>query len=347
MISMPRTVLMALVLAVTVTRQGGPLPGWTVQASGVATRLRGVSAVSDRVAWASGAEGTVLRTEDSGTTWRPLTIPGTKKLDFRDVDAVDPRMAFVLSIGPGDQSRIYKTADGGTTWTEQYVNRDPKAFFDAMAFFDGRSGVAFSDSVDGRFVVLTTDDGGRQWTRVPVERLPPALLNEGAFAASGTNVAVHGGDRIWIGTGAASEARVLRSPDRGRTWQIAATPLAAGPSSGIFSIAFKDPRHGIVVGGDYQKEAVAGDNAAVTADGGVTWTPVTGLSGFRSAVAYVPGRAGAIIAVGPSGTDMSADDGRTWRPIPGPGFHAFSVSPTGNLAWGVGEKGAIGLLQLK
>ena len=33
-------------------------PHWTVQNSGVTVRLRGVSAVSERVAWASGAGST-------------------------------------------------------------------------------------------------------------------------------------------------------------------------------------------------------------------------------------------------------------------------------------------------
>ena len=43
-------------------------PQWTIQTSGVTARLRGVSAVSDHVAWASGAGSTVLRTADGGMT---------------------------------------------------------------------------------------------------------------------------------------------------------------------------------------------------------------------------------------------------------------------------------------
>ena len=143
---------------------------------------------------------------------------------------------------------------------------------------------------------------------MPAERLPPALPNEGAYAASGTNVAV-AGSHVWIGTTA---ARVLHSADRGKTWTVAQTPVVTSASAGIFSIAFRDALHGIVVGGDYQKEGEAVDNAAVTSDGGKTWTLVKGLTGYRSAVAYVPGSKQSWLAVGPLGSDLSTDDGNTW-----------------------------------
>jgi photosystem II stability/assembly factor-like uncharacterized protein len=332
-----------LVVAVGLT-QTGPSFHWTPVPTGTTARLRGVSAVDDRVAWASGTNGTVIRTADGGLTWQRLTVPGAEKLDFRDVDAVSAQEAFVLSIGPGEQSRIFRTSDAGATWVEQFVNKDPKAFFDAMAFWDATRGVAVSDSVDGQFVILTTADGGATWTRVPAAALPPALPNEGFFAASGTNVAVLPPNHVWVGTGAANESRVLRSSDGGRTWALAKTPLASGPSAGIFSIAFADPSHGIVVGGDYKAESAISDNAAVTTDGGATWTLVKGLSGFRSVAAYQPGNAPTIVAVGPSGADVSRDRGKTWAPIAGPGFHAFSFARSGARGFGVGERGAAGIL---
>jgi photosystem II stability/assembly factor-like uncharacterized protein len=330
-------------------------PRWTPQASGVTARLRGVTVVSAEVAWASGTNGTVLRTGDGGRSWTRLTVPDSGQLDFRDIDAVDASTAFVLSIGPGDASRIYRTRDAGATWDLQFANTDPQAFFDAMAFWDETRGVAFSDSVDGRFVILVTRNGGRTWSRVPQDGLPPALDNEGAFAASGTNVAVSGRDHVWIGTGAAARSRVLRSADGGRTWSIADTPLASGASSGIFSIAFRDSMHGILVGGDYRKENDAVDNVATTSDGGATWTlsgssGVRGpgsqaLSGFRSVVAPVPGKPRSWIAVGPSGADVSNDDGRTWTRIDGPGFHTFSFARRAAVGWGAGERGAIARLE--
>jgi photosystem II stability/assembly factor-like uncharacterized protein len=319
------------------------VPHWTLQTSGVIVRLRGMSAVNDRVAWASGAGSTVLRTVDAGVTWQKLTVT-TEALDFRDIDAVDTQTAYTLSIGNGPASRIYKTTDEGKTWTLQFKNEDPKAFLDAMSFWDANHGIVFGDSMEHQFYILTTADGGRSWSRVPNASLPAALENEGAFAASGTNIAVLGKTHAWIGTGAAAKARVLRTSDAGHTWQVSDTPLAAGPSAGIFSIAFRDAKHGVIAGGDYRKEQDAVDNLAVTSDGGITWTLVKGLTGFRSAVAYVPGTK-ALVAVGPSGGDYSTDDGRTWTPLSGPGFDTFSFVPRRSTGWGAGAKGSVGQLK--
>ena len=315
-------------------------PSWTLQTSNVNARLRGVSAVNDRVAWSSGSGGTVLRTDDGGATWKRITVSGDA-VDFRDIDAIGDNTAYVLSIGNGPASRIYKTTDRGMTWTLQFRNEDPKAFLDAMSFWDAEHGLVIGDSIDRQFYVLTTSNGGRDWTRIAADKLPPALVNEGAFAASGTNIAVYGKSYAWIGLGSAERARVLRTTDGGKTWSVFETPLKSSQSSGIFSIAFRDAKHGVIVGGDYQKEREATDNVAVTSDGGKTWTLSKGLSGFRSVVAYIPGTA-TLIALGPSGGDFSADDGRTWNTLAGPGFDTFSFAPRQKFGWASGARGIIG-----
>jgi photosystem II stability/assembly factor-like uncharacterized protein len=338
------TLSLGSIVAILALQPRAESPSWTSLTTGVTARLRGVSAVSDRVVWASGANGTVIRTTDGGATWTALKVPNSEKLDFRDIDAVDDHAAYALSIGPGEQSRIYKTTDAGATWTEQFVNHDPKAFYDAMAFWNANHGIAVSDSVDGQFVAITTNDGGKSWVRVPPAQLPPALPNEGFFAASGTNVAVLAPNHVWFGTGSATQARVLHSSDGGRTWTVSTTPLASGPSAGIFSIAFSDPMHGYVVGGDYKLESAAVDNAAITGDGGATWTRVNGLSGFRSVVAYLTRDGQSLVAVGPSGSDYSRDRGLTWTPIPGPGAHTFSIASRGSIGFAAGERGTLSSL---
>jgi photosystem II stability/assembly factor-like uncharacterized protein len=342
----PHGLLTAVTAFAAVLLAGSETVVWTPSVSGTTAVLRGISAATNGAVWASGSKGTILRSEDGGRTWQPRGIPETEALDFRDIDAVSDRVAYVLSIGTGAASRIYKTADAGRSWTLQFSNREPEAFFDAMAFWDERAGIAVSDSVKGRFIIVTTADGGGSWTPVEADRLPAAQPDEGQFAASGTNVAVAGRDHVWIGTGAAPTARVLHSTDRGRTWSIAGTPLASGGTSGIYSIAFRDPTHGVITGGDYAREQDARENVAFTSDGGATWTLVRqrGVSGFRSVVAHVPGTPATWLAVGPSGSDISADDGQTWTSVPGPGYHTFAWAPDGTHGWGAGAGGRIARL---
>lgn len=331
--------MIVIILSLCIVFPQHVAPQWLPQSSGTTARLRGVSAVSATVAWASGNNGVYLKTTDGGANWVGATVPGAEALDFRDVDAFDAGTAYLLSIGEGDRSRIYKTNDGGKRWQLQFTNRNPKAFFDAMAFWDASRGVAVSDSVDGRFVIIKTADGGANWKEIPPEKLPPALANEGAFAASGTCVVTQGRNNVWIGTTA---ARVLRSTDGGETWQVATTPIPSGrPSAGIFSIAFKDARNGVIVGGDYKQEGEARDNIAITSDGGRTWKLVKGPlpGGFRSGVAYAPG-ASMLVTVGPLGSDYSLDGGASWAPIGGAGYHAISFAQSG-AGWAVGEGGRI------
>ena len=302
------------------------------------------------VAWASGSNGTYARTTDGGATWQAAVVPGAAQLDFRDVQAVDANTAFLLSIGPGEASKIYKTTDGGSHWTLQFTNHNPKAFFDAFAFWDALTGIAMSDPVDGRFILIKTTDGGATWKELRHENLPPAIEGDGAFAASGTCIAVQGKKNVWFGSGGAATARVFRSTDGGDTWKVAATPITAGnASSGVFSIAFKDARNGVIVGGDYKKENETGDNVATTTDGGATWTRAKGPrpSGFRSAIAYVPGTRGPmLVAVGPSGTDYSVDNGASWVSSGSAGFHAVSFSGV-EAGWAVGEGGRVAKYSLQ
>jgi photosystem II stability/assembly factor-like uncharacterized protein len=323
---------------------------WVLSTAPVKERLRGVAAPGGRVAWASGAHGTVLRTTDGGAVWTRLAVPDASALDFRDVAAFDARRAFVLAIGPGDASRIYATEDGGRSWRRSFTSADPKAFWDAIAFWDAKKGIAAGDPVNGRFTVLRTGDGGATWTAVPAEGMPPALEGEGAFAASGTCLVTQGERNAWLGTGGAAKARVLRSTDGGASWAAAETPVAAGAASaGIFSVAFDDARRGVAVGGDYKKEREGGAIAAVTEDGGATWALArTPPRAFRSAVAYVPGSGGKrVLATGPSGTDQSSDGGLTWTPLSDEGFHALAVAPSGDAAFGAGETGRVGVLRLR
>lgn len=286
------------------------------QHSGTNALLIGVSAANEDVVWVGGTKGTILRTVDGGQTWQTRAIPGTDSLQFRDVYAVDADTAYVLSIGNGSDSRVYKTTNGGKSWTLQFKNDIQEAFFDCMAFWNPKTGIAFSDAVNGEFIIIKTTNGGQTWQRIPPERLPPAQQSEGSFAASGTCVATQGDSTAWIGTGNAAQPRVLRTTDRGQTWEAFLVPLDAGTASGVASLIFRDTKHGLALGGDIAEPATSDSSAAITADGGAAWHLVTPppLNSPVYGAAYVPGTRN-VIAVGPGGIAFSPNEGESWRHV--------------------------------
>lgn len=314
---------------------------WQSVETGVTASFRGVSAPTPSTVWVTGTQGTVLLSTDGGRTFRKRPVPEAEELDFRDVHAVDERVAYLLSAGTGASSRIYKTEDGGDSWKTLHVNARPEGFFNGLAFWDHENGVAVGDPVEGRLFVMVTRNG-RDFHRVPVEDLPPTQEGEYGFAASGTNVAVAGSDHVWIATGG-SAARVFRSADGGRTWAVSDTPIRAGAASaGIFSLYFRDTQTGFAVGGDYQKPDQSGGNLARTDDGGVTWEiiPASPALGYRSAIAESrrQGRSLLIVA-GIGGSDISRDEGRIWRSVGIDDSNALAVGASG--IWVVGPQGRV------
>jgi photosystem II stability/assembly factor-like uncharacterized protein len=244
-------------------------PTLTPQNSGTTQLLIAVSPVNARVVWAAGTGGTYVVTTDGGNTWKAAVVPGAESLQFRDVQGVSDKVAYLLSIGSNTTDfRIYKTVDGGATWTIEFTNETVNAFYDCFAFWTPRRGLAHSDSVNGVFPELRTTNG-HTWESI-AENMPPALPGEASFAASGTCITTQGGRNAWVATGGATTARILATRDGGDTWNAYDTPLVSSPSAGGISVAFRDPWHGIVGGGDLASNTSAG--AATSNDGGRTWT---------------------------------------------------------------------------
>lgn len=265
-------------------------------------------------------------------------MPDAIKLDFRDVEAFDANTAYLLSIGNGASSRIYKTTDGGVTWQLQHKNTDEKAFFDAFAFWDKDNGIAMSDPVNGRYYLLSTKDGGKTWTPIDTSKMPAAIDGEAAFAASGTCLIVNGKTDVYLVSGGKA-ARVFHSTNRGKTWTVVDSPLVkGGDGTGIFSIAMRDAKNGVIVGGNYVKPNEETANLAFTTDGGKTWVQNKGMFGYRSGVSYIDKNT--IIAVGSSGSTLSADGGKTWKIIDTLSYNAVQAKGAGAI-WAVGDKGMV------
>ena len=214
----------------------------------------------------------MLRTTDGGRTWQDVSPPGSAGLLFRDVEAQSAYRASVLAIGEGEASRIYTTFDGGRHWKLAFVNDDPAAFYDCMDFFaGGRRGLAMSDPVDGKFRIAATDDWGLSWHVLPDDGMPPAVAGEFGFAASGTCLVTSGARDAWFGSGGGA-SRVFHSRDGGLNWTVADAPIPAAAAGGVFSLAFRNPREGVIVGGDFTAPTNGVRASGFTRDGGATWT---------------------------------------------------------------------------
>jgi photosystem II stability/assembly factor-like uncharacterized protein len=349
--TLPRVARSLLLVVFLLAALGSARGQWEIQESHSPANLRGIHSVDGLVAWASGADGTVLRTQDGGSHWqRCALLPGAEKLDFRGIWAWDAHTAIVMSSGPGDLSRLYRTTDGCSHWTEEARSSDPEGFWDAVAFQaqdfgrlgNQKTGVLIGDPVRGRFYtqVMILGHGWSIDDAACVSR-----ANEAAFAASNSSVFVFGSRRYIIGTGGKGGPRALLSPllaGRNTTKGCleASLPLASGSdSSGAFSLAFRDLKHGLAVGGDYKKPGEPSGTAAWTQDGGKHWTAASQPPrGYRSAVAWYPA-AKAWIAAGTNGSDISHDDGKTWQVFDNGDWNALS------LPYVVGPKGRIGRLR--
>jgi photosystem II stability/assembly factor-like uncharacterized protein len=322
--------------------RGPAAPVLTPQVSGTSQRLQAVSPVSPQVVWASGLGGTYAVTTDGGEHWQAGVVHGAEQLQFRDVEGVSADIAYLLSAGTGSESRIYKTTDGGTHWKLQIQNQIPTAFFDCFDFWTPFRGIAFSDAVDGRFPTLRAVNG-RTWIDIG-RKLPKAQPGEAGFAASGTCIATLGDRQAWIATGGATQARILATTDGGESWNAYDTPIVQGtPGSGGFSVAFRDPDHGILVGGDLEAKDPPTNNVAVSQDGGKSWTLVrpTPFPGAAFGVAYAPGAGSqTVVATGPGGTAWSPDEGGSWQTLAGITTY-WAVAFAGKDGWLVGTDGKI------
>jgi photosystem II stability/assembly factor-like uncharacterized protein len=334
--------IVVVAFAAPATASADHRPRWIPVATGSDQQHRGLDAVDRRVAWIGGEEGEVLRTTDGGKTWKDVSPPGTAELAFRDVEAHSAHRASVLSIGNGDASRIYTTTDGGRRWRLAFVNNDPVAFYDCMDFFaGGRRGLALSDPVDGRFRIAATDDWGRSWHVLPNGGMPPAVEGEFAFAASGTCLVTSGGHDAWFGSGGGA-SRAFHTRDGGRTWSVTVAPIPAAEAGGVFSLAFRNPREGVMVGGDFTAPANGMDASGFTRDGGTSWHPGGDLSGYRSGVDWVSFARATLIAVGPTGSDVSFDGGRSWTAFDAAPYDAVDCVP--GTCWASGPDGAVAVL---
>lgn len=304
--------------------------------SGLKNSFRGLSVVNDKVIWVSGSGGMVGRSLDGGKTFKWSQVKGFEKTDFRDIEAFDATTAIIMGIS--EPAYMLRTVDGGETWQVVYENKTKGMFLDAMEFWNDQSGIVIGDPIGGEFYIARTFDGGRSWQGLPEGKYPKADSGEACFASSGTNIRKFSKSEAIFITGGLKSRVFIRDK------RIEIPIIQGKESTGANSIAVKNKKTFIVVGGDFEKSNQTVKNCVITIDGGDNWTqPETFPTGYRSCVEYL--RKKDWITCGLNGVDYSTDDGKNWKNISKEGFHVVRKAKDGKLVVFAGGNGKIGILQ--
>lgn len=303
--------------------------------SGTKASIRGLSVVSDKVVWISGSEGTVGRSTDGGVTWKIIKVKGFEKADFRDIEAFDNKTAVIMAIA--EPAYILRTTDGGDTWQTVYENKTNGMFLDAMEFWNEQSGIVIGDPVDNKVFIARTFDGGKKWQELPPQNYPVADSGEAFFASSGTNVRkLSKQEALFISSGTRSRLFIRDTKTD--------LPIVQGKATtGANSIAVKNSKTFIIVGGDFNAKEDTTKNCCITNDGGKTFTtPATPPHGYRSCVEYID--KSTWISCGLTGVDISNDEGSNWNWMSKESFHVCRKAKKGKAVFFAGGGGRVGKL---
>lgn len=303
--------------------------------AGTKTSMRGLSVVNDTIVWASGSGGMVARSTDGGTTWQWMTVKGFEKTEFRDIEAFDANTAVIMGIAA--PAYILKTTDGGKNWKVVYENKDTSMFLDAMEFWNEESGIVIGDPLNNRMFIARTFDGGNNWQAIPTANMPEVEKGEACFASSGTNIRkLNKKEAVFITGG-------MRSRMFTRDKKIELPIIQGTESTGANSIAVKNKKVLMVVGGDFNTKDSTTKNCFVTFDGGKTFLPsLVAPHGYRSCVEYLQKKDW--VSCGLNGVDYSSDDGANWKWISKDGYHVCRKAKKGKAVYFAGGGGRIGRL---
>ncbi|HYZ29165.1 MAG TPA: YCF48-related protein [Thermoleophilaceae bacterium] len=312
--------------------------------------------------FAAGEAGTVLRTDDGGTTWTGLST-GTSANLIR-LQVLDPETLTVLS---GDGCVLRRSDDAGTTFHKIFIvaEQNCPAPVRAFTFFDRQVGYLLLG--DGS--VLRTADAGQTFSRQTAIPGTAGSTTGGsreaadlAFTTADTGIAflkpgagplaystTDGGvswkpidgltgnvRRAWFLDAqngfAVGPDTLLATADGGKTW----TPRPAGTGQDLTGIRCIDTKTCLLT-------TANGDKLLRTADGGQTATQITPSSQAIYAAAFnSPTR---VTAVGLGGATVVSDDGGVnYLQISsdiGGEYQGLQAGPTPSTAFALGKRGSL------
>jgi photosystem II stability/assembly factor-like uncharacterized protein len=231
----------------------------------------GIAAPDDKVIWAVGRDGKVVRSEDAGTRWASQQTPSRQSL--QSLVAWDDRRAFAV----GNQMTALRTEDGGKKWS-------PVAGLaqagEAQKLIRARSGTGGKAWIVGEMgSILASADYGQTWARLGKQE-----------DLAWNDIAAHG---AWL-TVVGEFGHIRLSEDGGMNWKEVANLV----KSSLCAVRYRDERNGVAVG----LEGVI----LATKDGGRTWSKV--VSGTAEHLYDVAWTGERWVAVGDKGLILTAGE---------------------------------------
>jgi photosystem II stability/assembly factor-like uncharacterized protein len=255
---------------------------------------------ADKRVFAVGERGHVLYSDDAGTNWTQVQVPGSANLTA--VHFSDDRHGCAV----GHIKMILCTVDGGVTWSLAHLAPENTQPLLDVWFADADRGLA----VGAYGVIFATTDGGKVWSQVPFEPepLPGAAKVEAeaddmeaevdlGFEFHLNAIARGPAGGLYLG---AEAGRLFRSDDDGTTWRELPSPY-----DGSF--------HGILpLDGDALLAFGLRGNLYRSEDGGMNWTAIeTGTTALLNSGARVD--VDTVVIAGMAGVMLvSRDGGRTF-----------------------------------
>ncbi len=237
--------------------------------------------------WIVGENGQVLKTNNEGSDWYPLSSGTNENLD--GIFFLDANIGWIS----GANGTLLKTTNGGSTWSDQSLSRD----FNVSSLFFISEDVGFAGlrNPESPYSTISnplymTQDGGDTWAPAtfPVDR----NINDIFFLDSSTG---------WITT----MGLIYVTTDGGSTWNSQTNVL----HTDFMNIHFQDENSGWVI--------AANNNLYTTTNGGETWVEEGQLpvpaGNVRSASFN---SANNFMIVGTRGLIMnSTDSGESWTAV--------------------------------
>jgi len=362
-------IIVSLLLTVTcfeAVAQSNPVK---VLEAGKRVSFRGLSVVNDKVFWASGSNGSVVRSIDGGNTLEWMTVPGYEKRDFRDIEAIDAETAVIMAIA--EPAVILKTKDGGKNWTKVFEDSTKGMFLDAMDMLidadqvkstnrdkkqnstaPSHTLIVVGDPIKGKLFVAMSFDAGDSWKVMPAAESKEDVRfvpdTEAMFASSGTNVKLTNWGKntptLLVTGGSKARLKDLTL----HNFNDSLSMMQGGTSTGANSIdVYNKTKSAVIVGGDFAKDSIGSNNCVLVSfqSGRPVYSlPVTMPHGYRSCVVYLD--ANKLVACGTSGIDISTDAGKNWQLISKESFHVVQKARNGKAIFMAGGGGRIAQLIL-